>query len=257
MDDNRVQRLVAHLRAQRWVLSAAAGMSKRLGYPLWAEFLETLEGELGVDVDPRPASLLEWCEQIKRRFEAAHRLDDYHAHIERTFGRNGGTPYDQLHLALARLGFRGFVTTNYDPALANAVTAASGESGSPCDSLDLGESRPFAVFDFLRELSAGVTRSAVLHLHGYYRHPDRIVLAETDYRERYGDYESVDDEGRPAQRNLDTTPIKVTWSLLVTHPVLFVGFSLADEALRHLLRVTQADFYRGRHLDHFRSEEHT
>src|SRR2546423_8103913 len=131
MDDNRVQRLVAHLRAQRLVLFAGAGMSKRLGYPLWAEFLETLEGELGVEVDPRPASLLEWCEQIKRRFEAAHRLDDYHAHIERTFGRNGGAPYDQLHLALARLGFRGLVTTNFDPALANPGPAASRDTGIP------------------------------------------------------------------------------------------------------------------------------
>jgi hypothetical protein len=251
IDGDRVQRLVEHLRAHRLVLFAGAGLSKRLGYPLWGEYVQALEGELGTKIDPRPASLLEWCEQIKHAFEITHRLDDYHAHIEQTFGRAGGQPYDQLHLALVRLGFRGFVTTNYDPAIANAVIATSGVSGSPCDSLDLGDPRSFAIFDFLRDLSAGVARKAVLHLHGYFRYPDRVILAESDYLERYGDYRSVDDEGFPTQRALDATPMKVTWSLLVTHPVLFIGFSLGDEALRHLLRVTQADFYRGRHLDHF------
>jgi hypothetical protein len=117
------------------VLFVGAGLSKRLDYPLWGEYLEALEVELGMQIDPRPESLLQWCERIKESFAAAHRLDDYHAHIERTFGRDGGQPYDQLHLALIRLGFRGCVTTNYDPAIANSVTATSGENGPPCDSL--------------------------------------------------------------------------------------------------------------------------
>jgi hypothetical protein len=48
--------------------------------------------------------------------------------------------------------------------------------------------------------------------------------------------------------------------LLVIHPTLFVGFSLKDPALRHILSVTSADFQRGRSLGHFaivgaRSEE--
>jgi hypothetical protein len=250
IDEGRLQRLLDHLRAQRLVLFVGAGLSKRLGYPLWVEYLEALEAELGATIDPRPESVLEWCEEIKRGFGAGDRKDDYEAHIEQTFGRDGRQPYDTLHLSLIRLGFRGFVTTNFDPALANTITAVSG-GGSSCESLDLGEPRPFAVFDFLRALSAGVAQNAVLHLHGYYRHPERVVLAASDYRARYGDYESLGEDERPAQRALNTIAIKVTWAILVTHPVLFVGFSLSDEALRYLLRVTQADFFRGRHLDHF------
>jgi hypothetical protein len=44
---------------------------------------------------------------------------------------------------------------------------------------------------------------------------------------------------------------KVVWTLLVTYPTLFVGFSLEDPALRHILRVISADFQRGRSLGHY------
>jgi hypothetical protein len=247
-----VERLVELLREHRLLLFAGAGLSRRLQYPLWKEYLEALEDEIGTKIDPRPDSELEWAEELKRRFASDERLDDYHAHIEQTFSPAGRAPYDELHVALVRLGFRGVVTTNFDPVLANAMSTenARGEHGR-CEALDLGDPRSFAIFDFVRATSQGATHDHVLHLHGYYRHPDRVVLAASDYRSRYGDYEGVREDGRPVNLTLDTLHRKVIWSLLVAHPTLFVGFSLSDEALRHILRVTQVDFQRGRHLDHF------
>lgn len=82
-------------------------------------------------------------------------------------------------------------------------------------------------------------------------HPDRVVLAASDYGEAYGDFTGSDSDGLPVHRTLDVLLRKVIWTLLVTYPTLFVGFSLNDPALRHILRVTSADFQRGRSLGHF------
>ena len=250
--DEATEKLLGSLRAQRLLLFVGAGLSKRVGYLLWQEYLHSLETELGEPDSLPPASELEWAQTLKDRFVRAGRRDDYFAHIQQTFGPRSPTPYDPLHTALLKLGFRGFVTANFDPVLENAISAENATCGRPaCEPLDLGDPRSFAVFDFLRAIATRPSPGHVLHIHGYYARPERVVLAAGDYRDRYGDYQEVDDEGRPANRLLDTPHRKVVWSLLVCHPILFVGFSLSDEAFRHIIGVTQVDFQRGRHLGHF------
>jgi hypothetical protein len=73
-----------------------------------------------------------------------------------------------------------------------------------------------------------------------------------DYSRRYGPYfETSPDGTQTVQVNLNTMHRKVMWALFVTYPVLFVGFSLRDPALRHILEVIDQDFERGRDLDHY------
>jgi hypothetical protein len=76
-------------------------------------------------------------------------------------------------------------------------------------------------------------------------------MTSDDYATRYGPYYTESSEGVQARVELDTVHRKVIWALLVSYPVLFVGFSLRDPALRHLLDVVNKDFQRGRELDHF------
>ncbi len=243
--------LIAFLREHRMLLFVGAGLGVDLGYPSWESYLTALERELD-DESPRLTDPLDRAEWIKQAFANAHRRDDYLAHIQCTFGPKADVPYTPVQLALLRLGFRGVITTNYDPSLEMALSAEN-HAGErlPCTPLDLGDPRSFGVFDFLRLAARGPTTRFVLHLHGVHNHPERVVLAASDYRERYGDFNAVDREGLPIHRILDDIPRKVVWTLLVTYPTLFVGFSLADPALRHILRVTSADFQRGRYLDHF------
>jgi SIR2-like domain len=245
------QALLALLRRHSMLLFVGAGLGLDLGYPSWDSYLAALEGEL----DAEPPSLgdpLERAEWIKQAFAEAHRYDDYLAHIQQTFGPKPESPYTPLQLAVLRMGFRGVITTNYDPSLEIALSAENhGGGGLPCTGLDLGDPRSFGVFDFLRLAARGPTTEFVLHLHRVHDHPERVVLAASDYGDRYGDFSTVDHEDLPVHRTLDDIPRKVVWMLLVTYPTLFVGFSLADPALRHILRVTSADFQRGRYLDHF------
>jgi SIR2-like domain len=251
MDISTRDALLALLRERRMLLFVGAGLSFELGYPLWNGYLDALQKELGADV-PHTDDLLERAERIKQAFAEAKRRDDYLAHIQQTFGPTKQLPYTQLQLALVRLGFRGVITTNFDPSLENALSAQNlAASRSACTALDLGEPRPFGIFDFLRSAGHGPTTEFVLHLHGVHDHPERIVLAASDYRERYGDFVTEDPDGRPVHRTLDVMLRKVIWTLLVTYPTLFVGFSLNDPALKHILRVVSTDFQRGRFLGHF------
>ena len=195
---------------------------------------------------------LERAEWIKQSFADARRLPDYLAHIQQTFGPKPASPYTPLQRALPQLGFRGVITTNFEPSLENALSAGNLAAARPaCSPLDLGDPRTFGVFDFLRLVGNGSATEFVLHLHGVHDHPERVVLAASDYRERYGDFRDVDRDGLPVHRTLDVILRKVVWALLVTYPTLFVGFSLNDPALRHILRVISADFQRGRSLGHF------
>jgi hypothetical protein len=251
METDAGRALLALLGERRMLLFVGAGLSFDLGYPLWDSYLEALEEELGAKAPPTDNPLVR-AEWIKQAFVDAQRRNDYLAHIQRTFGPKSASPYTPLQRALLRFGFRGVFTTNYDPSLENAFSAENLAAGRlACTALDLGDPRSFVVFEFLRLAARGATSEFVLHLHGLHDHPDRVVLAASDYAERYGDMVAVDRDGLPAHRTLDDIARKVIWALLVTYPTLFVGFSLGDPALKHILGVTSADFQRGRFLDHF------
>jgi hypothetical protein len=243
--------LLALLREQRTLLFVGAGLSLELGYPLWNDYLASLEKELGAEA-PRTEDPLERAEWIKCSFEDAQRSADYLAHIQQTFGPKSAPSHTPLQRALIRLEFRGVITTNFDPSLENALSAENVAAGrSTCTALDLGDPRPLSLFDFFRYTSRGHTTEFVLHLHGVHEHPDRVILAASDYRKGYGDFTSSDADGLPVHLALDVRLRKVIWALLVTYPTLFVGFSLNDPALRHILMVTSADFQRGRSLGHY------
>jgi SIR2-like domain len=244
-------KLLELLSKQSMLLFAGAGLSIDAGYPLWGRYLEELERELGAEA-PSADDALERADWIRRAFRDKGRDHDYLAHLQRTFGPNPAMPYSPLQRAFVQFGFRGAITTNYDPTLVNALSIQNIAAGrSVCTALDLGDSRAYGVFDFLRLAARGPTTESVLHLHGVYNNPDRIVLTASDYHERYGDFETVGNDHLPVNRALGNIPRKVIWTLLVTYSTLFVGFSLDDPALRHILDVTSADFQRGRYLDHF------
>ena len=243
--------LLELLRQQRMLLFVGAGLSLELGYPLWNEYLAALEKELGTEA-PFIEDPVERAEWIKHSFEIAQRSPDYFAHIQQTFGPKSAPSYTPLQRALLWLGFRGVITTNFDVSLENALSAENLAVGrSACTALDLGDPRSFSVFDFFRLTSRGRTTEFVLHLHGVHDHPDRVILAASDYKNGYGDFTSSDPDGLPVHLTLDVRLRKVVWALLVTYPTLFVGFSLNDPALRHILMVTSADFQRGRFLGHY------
>lgn len=250
------RQLVSTLKSGRAVLLAGSGSSKFVGYPLWGQLVEDMRQRFAphlawpVDIAP-----MTFASSIVDEIRRTRQLTDYYNFLERTFERRPDRArlHDDLHVDLVQLRFCGLVTTNYESVIESAVTEAFASDIGPfhCECIDLCHDRVYRLFDFFRSLATGEKPCWVLHLHGYYRNPQDIILTEEDYRRSYGERPTYDEDGRAQSVILNSLHRKVLWTLFVTHPLVFVGFSLQDDFFVHMLRVVREDFELGSDLTHY------
>jgi len=240
------QQLISILKARQAVLFAGAGCSKVAGYPLWDELLIGMIKDLTPSLSkPQNIDNMAFADIIKNQMIKEAREKEYYKYLEKCFKPRNDRNHTNFHCALVQLGFSGIITTNYDILLETAV----GESFSTdsfylrCDPIDLCLPKPYRVFDFLRNLSPNTNHSHVLHIHGYYENTENIILTERDYLKKYGQFDDTFEQS--SNRILDTIHRKVIWSILATHPIVFVGFSMDDEFFMRMLNIVQQDFELG------------
>lgn len=253
-DEAAKQQLVNLLNSKRAILLAGAGSSCSVGYPMWAEFVDRLGKKFTPLLNWTDQSPMEFAGQIVSEIKRTDQLVDYYNFLERSFEPpNDRKLHDDFHVALVQLGFCGIVTTNYEEVIESAVMEAYNSEFGPyrCEHIDLCGERSYRVFDFLRSLATSHKPKWVLHLHGHYRNPEGIVLTLDDYKRKYGEVPIFDSTGRPQNQLLDSLHRKVLWTLLTTHSLVFVGFSLRDEFFTHILRIVQRDFGLGSDPTHF------
>ncbi|MFY9170704.1 MAG: SIR2 family protein [Candidatus Methanoculleus thermohydrogenotrophicum] len=245
-ENDGISGLISLLRERRGVLMVGAGSSAIVGYPGWRDLITSLKKKFAPDL-PEPASgdYLVYSDLIKESIVSSGRIGEYHKFLDRTFEPHRNREnYTDFHSALIRLGFRGMVTTNYDKVLEFAAGAVNnGRDYRPCESIDLcNRHRQYRVFEFLRSLSPENLYTSVLHLHGCHDNAREIILTRGDYLDKYG---MRDPERGPSPRPgriLDSFHRKVIWSLLVMHPLVFVGFGMNDPFFMDMLRIVQHDF---------------
>lgn len=208
-----------------------AGASVASNYPAWNELLthlkETaLEGDKGDwrrsldDLSDAP-----WIAEV---FASRLKTGALGALINQLYASRGALA--EPHLSLARMRFPHFLTTNYDPSIEEALTRAGRtyrtivwpNGSSTKEDIADGE----ALSEFLIGLGRRRDESSIVYLHGRFdSDEDKIVLTESDYVARYI---ASDD----ARRKL--------MAIFMTHPVLFVGFSMNDPDLANLMREVTA-----------------
>jgi tetratricopeptide (TPR) repeat protein len=127
-----------------------------------------------------------------------------------------GRTWTPVHELVARCGFAGVVTTNYDPGVVNArmavrpfASATGFASWTDDDALDRWRTGDVFSGDEL----------PVLFAHGHHNQPDAIVLATTEYRRAYA--------GRLA------AALK---ALADSGHLVWIGFSFADQRIAAILR---------------------
>ena len=237
--------------SRRAVLMVGAGSSIPVGYPNWPQLLEELRRGVVPELTQFPdVDLLSRAELIQTTLlsypDHVDRRRQYEQLLSHRFGPR--TPsHAAFHRTLVQLPFCGFVTTNYDPIIESAATYVQISAGNDfqCGTIDLCGDSPNHAFHFLRGLGGGATASAVLHVHGFWRRPEKIILSMRDYASRYGFPRIVvntDQALTPPTRPLDTLHRKVVWSLLTMYPVVFVGFSVEDPVFRLMLEFVHEDF---------------
>jgi hypothetical protein len=124
------------------------------------------------------------------------------------------------HLSLAKMRFPHFLTTNFDPSIEEALKAAKRTH------VPVSWQNHSALSDFLINLGHPNHTTRVLYLHGRYDDEEsNIILTESAYVTRYI---ASDD----ARRKL--------MAIFMTHPVVFVGFSMNDPDLANLMREVTA-----------------
>jgi len=255
-NESAIRKLVAALKERRTVLLAGAGSSRSVGYPLWPQLVEALRTEFANHLDwPTNMSAIAFASKIVAEIRKNNKQEAYHNFLEKMFEprRDGSRQHDDLHVALVRLPFCGLVTTNYERVIESAVGEAFAGGAIPhfCEEIDLCDERSYRVLDFFRSLTGGKPRW-VLHLHGYYKCPQRLILTEEDYLCKYGETPAYDKAtGRTLNVNLDSLHRKVLWALCISHPLVFVGFSLEDGFFAHILQILRQDLQLGDDLEHF------
>ncbi len=194
---------------------ASAGM-----YPLWGELISLLANHAVAEGKAEPKDAERWKADTtftpqQRVNLISHRLGEarYRNFLKETFSPRqvpDGRRYNATHAALLRLPFRGYVTTNYDPALEFArmeLRPGGRTTGTPTWQDEEEIHRWYTGDIFGRKEDC-----PILWLHGYWQRPGSIVLNGGEYSRAYkpGIYRRLFD-GLCGQRRL-----------------VFVGFGFND-----------------------------
>src|SRR3989344_3449439 len=209
------------------ILFAGAGVSAKAGIPVWGDYLE---GLAQITRGPAPYTFQQMMLEIKRKeypLAATYYLlckdlrdaDKYKA-IQKPL-----LSYNHKAIAeLARLPFKGFVTTNFDRALHDAYASEQGKAALPVHRGD----------PTLKEILFS-QEFYIARIHGRSEVPDSIVLSQEHFTELKSDQSYID----------------FLMHIFTRKQVLFVGFSFLDPAVQHVLSVIQKNVGRlhdGAHL---------
>lgn len=182
-----LQRVVESKEAVAFV---GAGASAGL-YPLWGQFIDQL-ADHAVEVGKADAKDADRWKRDRtgtpqQRVNAIVRKlgeDRYRQFLKATFGPKRGADgkrFTPVHAALMTRPFKGFVTTNYDPALEFARQDLRKDcltTGTPTWEDD-GEIHRWYSGEVFRD------ECPILWLHGYWQRPDGMVLNAGEYAAAY------------------------------------------------------------------------
>jgi len=238
------ERLSSALKSGHALLMAGAGCGVDIGYPDLDTLIKNMTTEItpGLSIqldDVKLAAQAIWAECVKRHKDSK----PFERYLYDKFSPKLPA-YSDFHCDLVKLPFAGYATTNYDSVLEDAIRSAFSEEYSGCETVNMcTEATRHLVLDFFRALSSGKsTRRRVLHIHGTYDHPSKIVLTQNDY-ERFYNGAIPKEDGTMEKSGLpDTFHRKAIWSLLASYTMVFVGFSLRDSFFLDIINVWRKDF---------------
>ena len=205
------------IQGQNCVAWVGSGLSRCAGYPDWPQTISALCEACGVerlaegdpDSDEWTSLALDKSERCKTANHA-----DYCATLGRLFGRTVVTSRRAYDLLVA-LPFKGFITTNFDPLLADAAARR-------------GHSNLWAYPGLLPAPALGGDARPVFYIHGIATDANGracgtdLVLSRREFETAYSHSES------PLPSFLE--------QVLTLYPVIFFGCALSEPGLREVFR---------------------
>lgn len=217
------------LVARRVAVFVGAGVSSSAKFkdgscmPTWGGYLKTFAAkikapQLKQEVQDllKKNDLLTACDLLKSHFS-----EGWSDAMRESFGKKPQSA--RVHELLIKLGQRLYLTTNFDKILEDALLSFRKSDG-----------KYPKVENSITEATFGAFRDNldyVIKLHGDVDSPETIIFSRSEYAEKAFSSELY-------QRFFET--------VLTTHTVLFVGFSLADPAIGQLLDMHASKLPRSR-----------
>jgi tetratricopeptide (TPR) repeat protein len=208
-----LRRLKAASDRKTLVPFVGAGLSRPLGFPVWAEFLKKLGARASVDVSRELRS--QRYETAAERIISAKSAQWLHSVVRRTFG---ASPSHDLATSpvslLPKIAHGPVITTNFDHVLEQAYLRASHPF-----LYDIWGGRPALALEAVTE-----SLHVLLKLHGDAFDSQHQVLTRSDYVREYG---------RTSSPTALATAIKHVAS---TSQLLFLGCSLGKDRYLRILK---------------------
>jgi hypothetical protein len=226
-----------------------AGLSSPL-YPTWLALLRKLaekcENITGAPFTA-PAGIsemdaLDYAEAVQehyRKHDAS--LSQYYSIIGREF-RGLAERCTDRQRSLVQLPFKGFVTTNYDEALEEAMLDC-GVKRANCGIVIKRDEDHHTVSEFLLSLDDNRQFKRVAHLHGSWKETKHMILSRSDYERAYGGARNITEVDPAVQPEQWPLHRRLVWALLATRRMVFFGTSLGDPYLKALLQTVANDLW--------------
>jgi len=202
-DNSRINDIIVKLREKKLIPFVGAGMSKPLGLPDWDDLVEEVakHTEQDVNIIKEKRDLLVAIEYLF--IKGMDKVEDILANI--LVKADEPVPHSLVHEFLVSLNAPVIYTTNWD----NMIEGTYDQLSKPYNLVETAS-------DFFH-IRSGV--ATVIKYHGSLRHPDTLVVTESDYYERFGTDSPFDIRLR---------------SDLMEKSLLFLGYSLRDYNIRYL-----------------------
>jgi hypothetical protein len=244
------------------ILFVGSGCSRRLSYPSWEQTLSLLV-ELVDDTEIKKKILsqiaLEEFLLAAEIVKASIPVKAYDDFYKETF-KPKIPSYDNLHVNLMSLKFKGFVTTNYDPILLGSLANRQGAKTFRCDILISSTTMP-DVHRFIKSISSrNWDNRCILYAHGYHMMPETRILSYGEYVEKYSgikiselplygnlirceiDIETFEKRSDLRERALRSKHYNTLYTLLATQRVVYLGYGLRDPFLHKVTSDITSDF---------------
>jgi hypothetical protein len=245
LEKNKTHRddMLRLVESREAIAFVGAGVSNP-AYPTWLPLLRKLaEKAESVTGTPfqAPAGIsetdaLDYADAIQGHFRKHDpSLSQYYSIIGREFSGIAGRCTDQQR-SLVQLPFKGFVTTNYDESLEDAI-------GANCGIVIKRDEDHHTVSEFLLSLDDRRQIKRVAHLHGSWKETRHVILSRSDYERAYGGARNPAETGSGARPDQWPLHRRLVWALLATRRMVFFGTSLNDPYLKALLRAVTDDLW--------------
>jgi hypothetical protein len=239
--------------AQRGVLIpfVGAGVSVLAGCPTWAKLAD---GALRVCIEENKFTYGQLAQiehltprvklSIARGLEIEHGFNiDYSRLIQPKVNDENREIGNRVYRSLGKLGTR-FVTTNYDGWLDTEIPDVQrpiNPPDAPPTTTATAASTRRSIYKVNEFTPANLNlEKTVFHLHGSLAEPSGMVIATSDYIERYRNDRAEDD---PERENRTLTFLEHLFS---TKTVLFVGYALEDlEIIEYVIQKARTPQQRG------------